>query len=600
MLLPSAVFVNERAVVDIEVEAEKDVNVDFIDVRITGVQGWHLSNGNSTTSEKVTFPRLEKRVKTAGVLTTGRHDFSVAFTLPAGTAPTHEVSPAYSRLRIEVHASIPWWPDGRYTFVAPVRIVPPPGAQRMPRIIREPFHAEGDEPRIELALASSTLVAGETVLGTCAVFHIDDDKPITVKLAFEPFLRLFGGGHIHEQWGGGYRSTIELPAGSAGKGVPFRVALPPEIVPSFTTHTHEVTWFLTASVGSLFRTKLKAIVPLEILDARASDDLPKLTLVPRVADQRVLTVFEHVTRQRPLRLVATEDERFLDEQPAVVQDVAPGVEARVGYRYRGTDGTFLVGRARYPSLGIDLSVLPSTRMKEMLGDDIEVNVEEWDRVHRVDARDSSQAVPFLRELVPTPAIGNLVRWTDDEIVFEHAVTDVTPEAILEMLRGLEYLAKKLVAATRLIEPPSGLGVDLAAWRALAERCETTLCVGDLSFSGVLDAQPVEAGLVFDARWKPKAMRVHVGSARTASERAKETKLVLAHPRFDAPNVQPERVSALLATWSTDIIDLAVQQGVASASLPVTAGGVDATRVRDLIRTLRTLLASLDEQTGPYR
>lgn len=602
---PTAVYVGERAVIEIVVEATKETKVEFIDVTIRGVQGWMRGAAETSYGQSATFPTLGKRIKDAGVLAVGSHPFSVAFTLPPGTAPSHQIRPASASLYVDVYVSIPWWPDGKYSFKLPTRLPPAATAQRTPVHVRVPFEVAGDEPRIEVALASTTLVAGETMVGSCAVFHLPDDKPRELDVSFEPQLTLRTGGRYYEMWGQGYRTTVALPAGSAGTAVPFRVGLPAEMTPSFTAVTHDVKWFVRLKIGSLFTTKLEARIPILLLDTRASAILPGLTAAPRLADERVLVVFDAYVKSTlrgdaPMTLVVDEREAFPDEQPAVIRAVGDA-ELRVGYAYRGTDGTFLVARVTYPPLGLGLSIRPSSAFRSLLSADIEVGVAEWDRVHRVDAREAAQAVPFLRSLVPTPRIGDLVRWTDDEIVFERAVTTVSAENLADIVGALARLATSLELARASIVPPSDLTIDLDAWRSLAERLDSTLCVGDLSINGMLDTTAVDLGLEFDDRNRPIETRVTVGDTKLATERAREATLSLARPSAATPSDSTnERVVSMLSTWSPDIVKLELAQGVASASLPIDAGGCDATRVRELVRNLQALLGALDDGTGPYR
>jgi hypothetical protein len=113
---PTAVYVGERAVIEIVIEAKKETKVDFIDATIRGVQGWMRGAAETSYGQSATFPTLGKRIKDAGVLTPGEHTFSVAFTLPPGTAPSHQIRPASASLFVDIYVSIPWWPDGKYSF----------------------------------------------------------------------------------------------------------------------------------------------------------------------------------------------------------------------------------------------------------------------------------------------------------------------------------------------------------------------------------------------------------------------------------------------------------------------------------------------------
>jgi hypothetical protein len=169
-----------------------------------------------------------------------------------------------------------------------------------------------------------------------------------------------------------------------------------------------------------------------------------------------------------------------------------------------------------------------------------------------------------------------------------------------MISALDQYARAIALARGAIRPPPGLDVDLAAWQALADRLGARLCVGDLSMVGTLDTTRVDLGLVFDESGSPAFMRVRVGDPKQATERARETTLSIAAPSAAATSATTNaRIASLLATWPADVVDLELANGVAAAGIAAKAA-VDPTRVRELIRALQALLASLDEPTGPYR
>ena len=69
------------------------------------------------------------------------------------------------------------------------------------------------------------------------------------------------------------------------------------------------------------------------------------------------------------------------------------------------------------------------------------------------------------------------------------------------------------------------------------------------------------------------------------------------------NVGAEAIVELVTRWSTDIFDLRVVDGVASAAITVPEGSapvIDAARVHELTLALRAVLVALDPGTGPYR
>jgi hypothetical protein len=163
--------VDDAVTLYVDLTADRPTKVDRIDVRIIGHQGWRVSNGKTTTGFERDVPTLGKELCGPTELAVGTRTFPLLFRLPTGTAPSHAISPAFSSLVVEIHVSIPWWPDGRYKFAVPVRIPPPPAVARTALVTRHPFDAKPGQPRLELSLASTTLAAGEPIVGSVAVFH---------------------------------------------------------------------------------------------------------------------------------------------------------------------------------------------------------------------------------------------------------------------------------------------------------------------------------------------------------------------------------------------------------------------------------------------
>ena len=593
---PGTVFVGTQCRAELELVADDDTRIDFVDARVTGHQGWSVGSGKSRVTVRMTFPEIKARMMEAGVLPAGMTKLTLQFTLPQGTPPSHAIDPAWAHLELRVHVSIPWWPDGRYRFVLPVRVPPALPVIRTPVAIHSKATA-ADKPRIEISLASSRLVAGETAVGSCAIFHMDDRKPRDVELSFVPVLTLHGRGRVRERRGSPFGVTLTLPAGSAGTSVPFQVALPPTMVPTFETVSHRLTWWLVASSGSFFGGKVDVALPLELVDASAASLTQKLVAAPRLADERVANLFSRF---------AADGEWRTDAEDLAIERTTGDTELRIAYAYRGQDGTFLVTRIAGPSLGLGLAVTPSSSLRHVFFEDIEVDIASWDRAHLVHARSAAQTIPPLRAVVPTllesAGLGKLVRWTDDEIAFERKVLNVELGDLTATSALLARVATALDGARGLVAPPDDLAIDVDAWRELARWLHGRLALGDLSIEdGVLDNARVELGLVFDVDGKPAGVRASVGTPEAASAAARAVTLGLARPASDAlAEVSAEAIVDRLTRWPADFTDLHVADGVATATWTLGAAGAEARRVRELVEALRALLATLDPGAGPYR
>lgn len=598
---PTTWFVGQHAVIEIEVAAKEETKVDFIDVRGTGNQGWDIGAGEHRISQHAKYPELKARVMDAGVLPAGTSRFAARFELPEGCAPSHDLDPAFARFEVFVHVSIPWWIDGRYRFHVPVRVPPPRRIERTPLAVRStPASAPADKPRLELSLASTRLIAGETLVGSCAVFHVDDRKPRELDVMLVPVLKLHRAGRVRERRAATYNISIPLPAGSAGTNIPFQFRLPDAMTPSFQTITHELHWHLVASYGSFFGGKEEVSLPLEIVDASAAATTARLQVAPRLADQRVLAAFEQFARPHGWVVTPGLDE---DEGPTL-QRAHAGCELGISYAYRGKDGTFLVARLAHPSLGLGLAVTPSSSLRHVFFRDIEIDVAAWDRAHLVAARSPEQTIPFLREATPAvlaaiKAIGPLVRWDDDALVFERPIVSVEEPDLRRIATALAELATHITATRGAISTPPGVEVETTAFAELAQRWRGRFTPGDLSIDGVLDTAPVELGLAWDEAGKPYCIRASVGSPHDASEQARRVSLSLPRPAADALTV-PEHLVSQLVAWPADFRDLHVHDGVVGASLVLDGPRVDAARVRELVLALRAVLAAIDPAASPYR
>ncbi len=591
ILAPAACFAGQPTTVELRVIAEQETTIDFIDARIVGLQGWKIGSGKNQIRHEQKYPDLVVRLAGQLVLPVGTSRFTTTFTLPADMPPTHRLTPAWSQLELKIHVSVPWWPDTRERFALTARMPQPGPVPRTPAIVRS--RATGEQPRLEVSLASSRLIAGETVVGSIAAFHVDDRKPFEVRMAVVPAFSLLGRRRIRERRGDGFDAIVTLPAGSAGTGVPFRFELPASIPPSFTTHTQVVTWFLEASIGSFFGGRTELAMPLQIVDAEAATSTPPLTLAPPLGDDRISAMFAHFAAAHGWQVEGVAMHRTLET-----------CRLHFEYSYRGKDGTFLVARIEHRPLGLELVVTPSSALRHVFFEDIEVHIAAWDRAHHVAARSPAQTVPMLTAVVPTlmavPNLGGLVRWDDDAIMFERAVVGIEEAELAAQAGALERLALAIEAAQRTITPPPGITVDLDAWTGLAHWLHGELTVGDLAIHGTLDELPVEISLGWDEQVRATHVHVTVGDPELASAAARQITLELPRPAGDVlATAASEQLIDQVTTWPVDFVDLRITDGVAAAAW-VLPPAIDAARVRELVLGLRSLLLALDPGAGPYR
>ncbi len=584
LVAPEEVFAGTVVELEVVIVSESITRIAFAEADVIGTQGWTLDGHE----ERWTEPRVHVRMLGELLLSAGsRTRCKVPVALAETQPPTHEMRPAFATLEVRVVVSIAGGRDVRAVFPLRVRAATPRIVVRRP-VSLATRSSRSVDPRLEVSLASSRLAAGELMVGSVAVFHVDDKRPRQIALALELTLHVYGYQRHHEQKADPQRFVVEIPAGGAGRSVPFEVLVPERVLPSFVADTHFTDWCLAARID-----RLELVLPLEILDASAGARTAPLIAAPGLAEARVAAVFEEFAAHHGWRAEA-----------ASIARAEGGVELRMAYDYRGADGTFLVAHCRYPSFGVGLDVLPSTGLRGLFSSGIQLGVPTWDERHLVHARNASQVVAPLRAVVPSllsaGVLGGVTRWGDEELVIERKIVTLDTADLLAASDALARIAPNLRRARDLVSPPAELVVDLPAWRQLARRWSGDLRPGDLAIAGTLDGAPVRLAVRFDDRGAAGALAATVGPTATGS---RSLAIEIAQPARNA-TACPAPLAELIATWPVELVDLRIADGAATAEWRWTAPApyrLDVTHARTLVEALRAIVGRLEPLVaGPYR
>ncbi len=608
---PGDAIIGGRYQATVVVETDEDIPVEYVDVQLRGVAGWTVSQGKTSVSNWLTLPDDLIRVFTADGapnLPRGQHRFPVSFGVPGTLAPTHRHRPAASSLTLTVRVAIPWKIDPRTRFELVARLPPPAAVRRDPIAVRSAAAGVASKvPRIELSAASATVVAGEVIAVSCALYNVDDREPIKVKVALIRHLSLHGRGDRQREedvW----TNVATFPAGCAGEGMTFEVPTAASWTPTFDSPTHSIRWTLEVTMGSLLGGRKRAALPLDLLDPAARSVAAPMGEAPLLGDERTQLLFDAAMRRAPGWTVDAPDEA--PGEAAAAKTIVDGVTARVAHVESRATGGLLVTEIHPPDLGMQLSVTPGSTVRHLFWRDIEIGDDGWDEDHVVRARLPVQAVAFLRVTVPAlkgaRALGTLMRVDDHGARFERPVAGATTEVIRVAMDEAAALARVFARARQAIPAPDDVSTDLAAWHEVAKTLGGDLGRGNLRVEGTLDGAPAAIALRWRDDGTPRDLRVEVGDAATASAATAALQLELASPANQALDVNvPPALTELLLRWPDDHVDLTVAHGAVAASLRLgtAADGrphASAEAALALTRRLRGLLAALAPAAGPFR
>ena len=582
-------LIGRRFDVAVSLHANEETRLRHVDVRLFCKQGWF----DSGAFHHILRPDITNRILERAVLPAGVTQVNTGFDLPSEMPPSHRFQPAFSFAELSVRVAIWPWRSGSHT-ITPILQLPVDDGSRTPIVTRT---SESGEFRLEVSLASTRLVAGETVHGRCAVFGLDDAAPREIRFQFVPTLSLHGKyGHPVTNWGVILGTTVTLPAGTGGTSVPFQLDVPADATPSFAAITHRLSRELVVTTGAGAEPQLGLQIPIQILDRSATTRMARMHKPPPLSDERIADVFAGFASSNGWHRAAAEHGRG-----HAIERSVEGCMLRLAIEYRGKLGAVLVARARYHSFGLGLVVSPNTVLQTVMRDDFDVGIPAWDRTRHVAGRSPDQVVPVLLTVVPVivlAELGALAHWDDHEIVFERPAISLEHAGFAALDRGLTRVAAAIAEARDAIPPPQGV-VDFEGWRGLARELHGELNSGDLAIDGSIGRLPARIRVRWQAV-RPTHVEIAIGSEDTASDEVRRVAIAVARPATETTGDPATRRLLGLHAWSTDVEALRIADGVATATIVLSEATITSERARELIKALHRVRTALDPETGPYR
>jgi len=618
---PAVVLPGDDFEVEIHLAARRAVDVEFVSARLLwietlvrpGQQPWH----------SVTREIAGGQVRGPSVLPQGSSVLPARLALPRNAPPSYRGRNVVSQYHLDVHASIPWWPDRRVAFL--LAVAPPPARDLVARPVRYSTAPDGPragEPYLEASLASDVAEAGGTVSGAFALGNAELHRFGAVEIALVAQERArVGDATLREEV---QRFRMQKPPGipEGGAQSTFQLRVPEKLSPTTTTDRWALSWFVEVEVRRAWGKNLVTRVPLTIVSRGQGAAAGALVSPPVVGSDRLRALWSAVGA--PLGLALSESDELRGSRgPA---------EVTVRREKRGRDGLFLVGELRYPSLQLGLEVRPRRGLGDVLLPGFRVfGSQAFAEHHHVTGRDEGQvrallegqarvapplATPAVAALAALHANGAEVELDDSGAAVAVRDAGLSSERLAAFATRLLALADAVAASRREIPPPAPMREGLARWQELAARLSAPLETARMAVEGRYGG--VRAAVCTD--WSPSgeaqhttvtlhpeaALRSEQSATVTTEERTALTASLAPAAPAAAPPSLPDPVlrypasarallSHLLETAHT--VDLSPEGLVAVLPAPLLdpAPALDAL---EALSRLRSVLYASDG--GPYR
>ena len=588
--IPSSVLLGETLHVDLLVTGRSVTPIDFIAMHFHVTEGIFDRSTATFTQGEILHETVE--VAEEGELGAEVYRYRASFEVSSGLPPTYLGTMIEVRAWVEIHVSIPWWPDVRERY--DVTIFPAP----IDRPVPAPFTGSslrGNEPFVELSLRAQSFAPGETIEGAIAFGNLGGSVVQDLVPALVGCER-FGDRDTERTEILRHNGFLAVSNDGEGREIPFRLAVPATAPPSRELPNGSFFW--------LFEVRLNLV--------GASDVIYRVPVSIAVFEGRARAASidaAHIGASRWRAVWAEAGEvagLALDRKRLRLVGELSGCDVSVIVGKNEAKSSVLSARLRFASWGIDLALTNAGALD--LGTYFQD--EELERRFRITGRDPTQVrgalVLALRDAL----------FTFDEVILSDAEARVSFNApgydqpwIGAFLGKVAALARALDAASRVIPAPEAMTAFLPAWQRFAGDLDGDLCVGNMRITGGSFESASAAILTEIEDSEPTATTIEVGidpplSATLDAEDAPAVAAASPQVRARLASITALCLPILKAGFALPRPSRAPSPAVTREKvvirLPVVLANPASTR--DLMAELLSLVAALrgERRAGPYR
>lgn len=457
--------------VDVLLRSRSDTPTDYVDVTLTADVAVAIPQGKTVATRTAAIMPPQSFRWTPGRLAPGEHRQRVRFSVPPSAPPSYRAAGGWCRVAyvVEVHVAIPLWIDRRAHFAIDVAATP-----RMPEggTALVATHAQGPtagQMYIEASLDATELHSGEDLLGEVSFANVSTRRIRRVIVA------IVGHEHTREPLRAAnviVKHLAVLVSGPPpeGESLPFRLALPTTLWPSFDARLFALRWQFEIRADVVLGTDVVLTIPLTIVRLVPGVEPPPRShrAVP-VGRQRLARVWAIVAQR-----IAAAEQRPIDEALSF-DDVAGSMMASRGQIamsiarevHEGTLGT--VASYRFPHLGLDLHLGARGLLDPLaVRGRYEPRAKAMRSRFTIVGRERAQLDAFFDdELLACLAEATSVELDDDLAQVRVAGSASSASTLETVVRSALHVLDLFAAAARRVPPPELMKGFENAWRDFA-------------------------------------------------------------------------------------------------------------------------------------
>ncbi|MFK7991021.1 MAG: hypothetical protein AB8I08_33685 [Sandaracinaceae bacterium] len=574
-------------------DCKREVPVEFVKVRLSGIETWTVGSGKHSTTRKHALVNLGAQLSGERTLSAGRHELPVKIPLPPDLPPSYQGRAGRIEYELDVHVSVPWWPDRRSQFEIHVVPLERPSPPSNPQIYSSRVEGPRErEPHAEMSVSASWTRSGDVVRGAFALSNVEHNRYSEATVGLVGTEVLYNGPHTYRQLEYmRYRIRVGLEEAQEGEMLPFQFRLPVDAMSQLDRKKRgglvSLRWELELRVGIRWGQDLILRVPFQVLPRSSRPgDAPARLAPPVVGSDRLKELWQRIGEPHGLVYGLQTLTRAFGETQLVIRR-----------EHMGRDGIHLIAELRYPELHMALEIEPAKGLKMMGG--VRVGFDDWDRAHHVLARDPEQAITMLKGLVPRMTGPTVRRMDDERLLLSFRDAGQKPAVLTRFVASAVHLGEYVEALRHNLPPPSGLEAALPEWQDLARRISGTLETARMRITGQAGAMQTEVRVAFDKKGNAMCTWLTVAPSTPLDQEQ-----VFAWHASSGALETPRSGEAgeLIRATANGVEELSIERDRISVRLGLLGidAGVNAVSVEQKLSRMARLVQVLRGEAGPYR